>query len=100
MDGTSPGNMPASLGGVWVGTTQCAPNPTWVTVAANNTACAPVSCIIDWPPAGPLPAFMPAAAPAVLPAHTHYHFAPPQRLSDEDVERIAKRVAELLREPR
>lgn len=38
-------------------------------------------------------------APAV-PVHTHYHFsptAPAPRLSDEDIERIAKRVAELLK---
>lgn len=40
-------------------------------------------------------------APYVVPQpHTHYHFAAPPRLSDEDVERIAKRVAGLLKEPR
>jgi hypothetical protein len=94
MDGTSPGNMPVSLDEVWVGTTACAPNPQWMAG-----------------PIGPGPGIMEVfqvtvgagAQPQnyVAPQpHTHYRFAAPQRLSDEDVERIAKRVAELLREPR
>lgn len=44
--------------------------------------------------ADPTPGF----GTAILPlAHTHYHFTP--RLGDEDVERIAKRVVELLKAP-
>lgn len=31
--------------------------------------------------------------------HTHYHFARSALLSDDDVERIAQRIVELLREP-
>ena len=38
-------------------------------------------------------------APDAPVQHTHYHLATQPRLSDEDVERIAKRVAELLRPP-
>lgn len=66
MDGVSPGALLASLGEVQ-------------------------TCIVDWP----LVAWPPVQQ--LAPAHTHYHFTPaPPRLSDEDVERIAKRVAEML----
>lgn len=81
MDGTSPGNLPVALGNVWVGEMQ--------------------SCIIgDWP-WQPFPTYpvAPVVVPYVAPQpHTHYHFTAPPRLSDEDVEHIARRVAELLRE--
>jgi len=66
-------------------------------------ACA-MTCIIDpfnpWP--GYKPTYVPPTYVPIGPApnhHTHYHFSPvPQKLSDEDVERIARRVAEILRE--
>ena len=69
-------------------------------VALDNVCAAPPmnvqSCIIEFPTTW---------APAPQPVqHTHYHFtpAPPvaPRLSDDDVERIAKRVAELLKDER
>lgn len=61
------------------------------------------ACIIDpwpwqWPQTVPPQSTWPPV-PTYQPSpeqHTHYHFTP-QTLSDEDVERIAKRVAELLK---
>jgi hypothetical protein len=60
------------------------------------------NCIVDpwpwqWTPTCPP---QPTYTPLLQPQHTHYHFMPyPQetKLSDEDAERIAKRVAELLK---
>jgi hypothetical protein len=60
----------------------------------------PQNCFIDWPPPELSPTFVPVAPDVAPQPHRHYHFAPAQHLSDEDVERIAKRVADLLREPR
>jgi len=86
MDGTSPGNQPVAFGNLCGGAVQAGA----------------MTCIIDpfnpWP--GHLPTFNPAPyQPLPADQHTHYHFAPvPQKLTDEDVERIARRVVELLRE--
>lgn len=60
------------------------------------------SCIIDpWYSPGGLPTW-PAPTYQPAPQHTHYHLTPnpqPQLpLTDYDVERIAKRLAELLKE--
>ncbi len=107
MDGTSPGYPiePAA----WVGTTAWRTtvgagalpvDTTTIDLAglADGAVHVPSCCIIDWPPPGPSPTYVPMGpAPYVPPQHTHYHFAAPLGLSDEDVERIAKRVAELLR---
>lgn len=86
----------------------CSPRATWF-----NTGQSPQvpdvwvgetkACIIDWPP---LPFGQPLVTPDTTPPyvpppvqpHTHYHFERPAQLSDADVERIAKRVAELLRQ--
>lgn len=51
------------------------------------------NCIIDWPQA-----WHPAPAQTVVQNYTFVPSSP--RLSDEDVERIAKRVVELLEEKR
>src|SRR5262245_3147718 len=109
MDATSPGNMPVSLGEVWVGNTACNSTAFERSPLAGAVARAPQNCIIDWPP-------QPWASPTVLPLGpaprspaTWYTAGPwnpvtiiagavpPPRLSDEDVDRIAKRVVELLR---
>lgn len=60
------------------------------------------ACIINpwpWPWPQTVPPQQPTWAPLQQPEqHTHYHFTPSeQRLSDDDVERIARRVAELLK---
>lgn len=56
----------------------------------------PQSCIIDWHPQW-VPAVTPYVAPVAPQQHAHYHFTPTP-LSDADVDRIARRVAEILRE--
>lgn len=72
MDAASPGCLPTSLGTVWVGETK--------------------ACIIDWPG-------MPWVTPANAPTYQPFTFIPSTpALSDADVERIAKRVVDLLRE--
>jgi hypothetical protein len=108
MDGISPGNMPLSLGDVWVGETRWGANAACaapgVTIRAQvidlNAA---QNCIIDWPQ-NPWQPWGNPTAPTVVPLqHTHYHFTPltpTPTLSDADVERIAKRVAELLIGPK
>ena len=79
---------------------------TSATAIPSNTACAvpaPQNGIIEFPGPGyadwPTTVSPPPKPPAP-PQHMHYHFtpSPAPRLSDEDVERIAKRVAELLKE--
>ncbi len=68
------------------------------------------ACIIDYPPFGPSPFqptypqplyYPPLRPEPVVPAHTHYHFTPnaTPALSDADVDRIARRLAEILKEP-
>lgn len=99
MDGISPGNPVIDFGPT---------SPGWGGFGVVcGAACAPQTCIVEWPPQPWQPTVTPfvpvAPAPYVAPAipqqHTHYHFTPlVPRLSDEDVERIAKRVAELLKE--
>jgi hypothetical protein len=94
MDGTSPGGMPLSLGDVWVGETR------WQIAGNVAGAAAPgvtvQNCIVDWPTTPWQPWVNPAMAPVVPLQHTHYHFTPAPLL-DADVERIAKRVAELIK---
>lgn len=93
MDGTSPGNMPLPFN-VWVGQTAWAPNPeAYPLNVAAGAVCAPMNCIIDWPPNPWAPGFVPVA-PA-QPA-THFHFTPAPQISDADVERIAKRAADII----
>ncbi len=106
MDGTSPGCLPLSLDDVWVGETR------WQIAGNVAGAAAPgvtvQNCIVDWPQQWPwnpptwvnpptwISPHAPAMAPVVPLQHTHYHFTPAP-LSDADVERIAKRVAELIK---
>ncbi len=91
MDGTRPGPGPGVLDVAFA--TNYAGWP-----LGANAACAGApgvtvqTCIVDWP----WQPFAPAGAPIVPLQHTHYHFTPTS-LSDTDVERIAKRVAELLK---
>lgn len=97
MDGASPGTMPLSLGNVWVGETR-ATTTTILDRAKFGTVCGggvnvPQNCIVDWPQFDPMQ--VPTLEPATASPHTHYHFGP--KLSDDDVERIAKRVVELMR---
>lgn len=72
------------------------------TLTGTGTVAGTSSCIIEWPygwygwPTQTVPGTY--VAPAQPDQHTHYHFA--QRLSDEDVDRIARRVAELLKPER
>ena len=58
------------------------------------------SCIVEpinWTPwIQPATVPVPMVVPVVMPGHTHYHFTPVP-LSDADVDRIAKRVAEILK---
>lgn len=75
----SPGNLPTSLGGaVWTGEIK--------------------ACNIDWPPPWQ-PWITPTVAPhspLIAAPVAHYQFTP-ATLSDEDVDRIARRVVELIR---
>lgn len=76
MSGGGPqGDAPFGLGQVWVGEVK--------------------ACNFDWPPGRWV---TPENAPYVAP-HQPFQFTPTQpALSDADVERIARRVVELLRE--
>lgn len=73
----------------------------WQNVNANCGGGLPQSpvecCIVDWPQQ-----WWPVMQQTVsVPTRLHYHFTPDaerQRLSDEAVERIARRVVELLEE--
>ncbi len=75
--------------------TACAPNP-WAHVAGDGAGIQ--SCIVDWPTTPWQPWISPhvPVSPMVPLQHTHYHFTPAP-LSDADVDRIAKRVVELLK---
>lgn len=96
--------MPTSLGSFTLELTGCAAQPPTFTGAQPMQSVVGAgalpqvqACIVDWPqywPSYPLPT-VPAAAYTPPEQHTHYHFAQP--LSDADVERIARRVAELLK---
>lgn len=105
MDNTSPGSGIGSIFGFDFtignadapgGNLEMNINPTLMT-----PCCAPAptfqSCIVE------IPGLWPPVQPQPFQQHTHYHFTPTHeaavpRLSDEDVERIARRVAELLKD--
>jgi hypothetical protein len=84
MDGTSPGNTPVAFANACGG-------------GVVNGAYGTTACIIE--PFHPWPAYQPTCAPSPWAPLPDYHFAPvPAKLSDDDVERIARRVVEILRE--
>ena len=81
-----------------VGNAGCPTGNAEYLIPPNFAACAPAptfqSCIVESP-------WAPAVFQQPAQQHTHYHMAPailPSRLSDEDIERIAKRVVELLKD--
>lgn len=63
----------------------------------------PLACIVDpfpypWPQPTYIPPVLVPVQPYVITTAPHYHFT--TGLSDTDIDRIARRVAEILREPK
>lgn len=105
MDGTSPGNMPVSLGEVWVGTTACAPAPLFVTVGAlcgGTVGVGAMQACVPHPGVAPVfqpPGWYPRIDLAAIAQDAGASIeAVGRELSEADVERIAQRVAAILRE--
>jgi len=77
---------------------------TWITdmpglLATQQCTCTHGGCGNDWTGwrhAYGCPFYSPVTFTPMTTTQTHYHFTP--RLTDDDVERIAKRVAELIKE--